>query len=89
MIERDHKSLVNALSKIINGGLGNWINNLSAILWADRSTVRRSTRYTPFYFLCGREPVLPIKLEVPTWRIFPWDEVYDTAKLFAMRVRQI
>ena len=32
---------------------------------------------------------MPIKLEVPTWRIFFWDEVHDTAKLFTMRVRQI
>jgi hypothetical protein len=89
MIERGHKSFINALSKMTNGGLGNWVNNLFIILWADRFTVRRSTEHTPFYLFCDREPVLPIKLEIPIWRIFLWDEVYDTAKLLAMRARQI
>jgi hypothetical protein len=51
--------------------------------------VRRSIRHIPFYFLYSREPVLPIELDVPIWRIFFWDEVYDTAEVFIMRVRQI
>jgi hypothetical protein len=89
MIERGYKLLINALFKIINKGFGNWVNNLFAVLWADRFTVRRSTRHIPFYFFCGREPVLPIKLEIPIWRIFFWDEVYDTAEFLVMRVRQI
>jgi hypothetical protein len=32
MIERDHKLLINALSKMTNEGLENWVNNLSVIL---------------------------------------------------------
>jgi hypothetical protein len=70
MIEKGYKSLVNTLSKMINGGFGNWVDNLPIVLWADYFIIRRSIRHTPFYFLCSREPVLPIKLEVPTWRIF-------------------
>jgi hypothetical protein len=66
MIERGYKLFIDALFKITNGGLGNWIDNLSAVLWADRFTVRRSTRYIPFYLLYGREPILPIKFKVPT-----------------------
>jgi hypothetical protein len=71
IIEKDHKLLINALSKIINREFRNWIDNLLAVLWTDRSTVRRSTGYIPFYLLYGKEPILPIKLKVPTWRIFP------------------
>jgi hypothetical protein len=71
MIEKGHKPLINALSKMINEGLKNWINNLPAVLWADRFTIKRSTGYIPFYLLYSREPVLPIKFKVPTWRIFP------------------
>ena len=40
MIERGHKPIVDALSKMTNGGLGNWMENLPAVLWADRSTVK-------------------------------------------------
>ena len=42
MIEKDYKSIVDTLSKMTARGLGNWVDNLSIVLWADRSTVRRS-----------------------------------------------
>jgi hypothetical protein len=74
---------------MINGEFKNWVNNLLIVLWADRSTMRRSIEHIPFYLFYGREPVLPIKLKVPTWRIFLWDEIYNTAELFIMRARQI
>ena len=66
MIERGHKPIVDALSKMSEGGRENWVRNLPAVLWADRSTVRTSTGLTPYYLNCGSEPVLPIELEVPT-----------------------
>jgi hypothetical protein len=70
MIERGHKLLINTLSKMINGGFRNWVDNLPAILQTDRFIIRRSIGHIPFYLLYGREPVLPIKLNVPIWRIF-------------------
>jgi hypothetical protein len=89
MIERDYKLLINTLSKMTNRGLGNWVDNLLIILWADRFTIRRSTRHIPFYLFYNRKPILPIKLKIPIWRIFLWDEIYNTAKLFTIRARQI
>ena len=89
MIERGHKPIVDALSKMTNGGLDKWVDNLHAVLWADRTTVRRSTGHTPFYLNCGNEAVLPIELEIPTWRIMPWTKVHSTGELLAMRARQI
>jgi hypothetical protein len=32
MIERDHKSVINALAKMIKGGIDKWVRNLHAIL---------------------------------------------------------
>ena len=89
MVERGHKPIVDALSKMTNGGITNWVDNLPAVLWADRTTVRKSTGYTPFYLNCGYEAIMPIELEIPTWRILPWNEVRDTSDLIAMRARQI
>lgn len=63
MIERGHKPIVDALSKMSDGGSTNRVQNLPAVLWADRSTVRTSTDLTPYYINCGNEPVLPIELE--------------------------
>jgi hypothetical protein len=70
MIERGYKLLINALSKMTNGRLRNWVNNLFAVLWIDRFTIRRSTRHTPFYLFYNRKPILLIELEVSIWRIF-------------------
>jgi hypothetical protein len=89
MIERDYKLFVDALSKMTNKGLGNWIDNLFIVLWADRFTIKRLIGHIPFYLFYGRKPVLPIELEIPIWRIFFWDEIHDTAEFFVMRVRQI
>ena len=71
MVERGHKPFVDALAKMTDGGLGNWVQNLAAVLWADRSTVKSTTGLSPYYVLCGSEPVLPIELEIPIWRILP------------------
>lgn len=44
---------------------------------------------TPFQMVCGNEPVLPIELNIPTWRILPWNEVHTTADLLEIRARQL
>ncbi len=69
MIERGHKPIVDALSKMSDGGCKNWVQNLPSVLWVDRSTVRTSTGLDPYYINCGSEPVLPIELEISTGRI--------------------
>ena len=71
MIERGHLSIVNAFAKITDGGKGNWVQNLHAVLWADRITVRKSTGYTPFYLNVSSEPILLIELNIFTWKILP------------------
>jgi hypothetical protein len=70
MIERGYKSFINALSKMTNERLKNWVNNLFAVLWADRFIIKRSIRHIPFYLFYDKESVLFIKLKVPIWRIF-------------------
>lgn len=47
------------------------------------------TGHSPFYIGHGFDPVLPIELEIPTWRILPWGSVTNTAELLAMRARQL
>ena len=66
MIERGHSPIVNAFAKMTDGGEGNWVQNFYAVLWADRTTVRKSTGYTLFYLNVSSEPILPIELDIPT-----------------------
>jgi len=84
LIERGHAPIVAALKKL----RGNWVENLASVLWADRTTVKRSTQETPAYLVSGREHILPIELSIPTWQTLPWAEVKDTPTLLAMRAQQ-
>jgi hypothetical protein len=89
MIERGHTAIVDALSKMTNGGLKNWVTNLHSVLWADRTTIRRTTGLTPFRLNYGNEAVLPIELEIPTWQTLAWSQVRTTGDLLAVRAQQL
>lgn len=89
MIERGHKPIIDALSKMSDESFTNWEQNLLAVLLADWSTVCTSTGLTTYYISYGNEPVFPIKLEIPIWRILHWDNVHITSDLLAMRMRQL
>ena len=89
MVERGHKPIVDALAKLTDGGLGNWVKNLPTVLFAERTTVHQPTGRTPFWVVYGREAVLPIELKFRTWRILDWDKVRTRAELLALRTRQL
>ena len=89
MVEKGHKLIVDALAKMTSGGLDNWVENLPAVAWADQTTTRVSTNQTPFYLNCGRKAILPIKMDLPTWQILPWNQIRSTDELLAMRARQL
>jgi hypothetical protein len=73
MIERGYKPVINALAKMIKGGIGKWVRNLHAVLWINRIIIRKNTGYTPFYLNIDMEAILLIKLNIPIWKILLWD----------------
>ena len=88
MVERGHKPIVDALSKMTNGGQGNWVDNLHSVLFADRATVRTSTGHSPYYLNHGCQPLLPIELKYPTWRVLDFENIESTADLLQIRALQ-
>ena len=62
MVEWGHNPITEALAHMTDGGIGNWVTNLPAVLLAERTTVRQPTGQTPFYVVYGREAVLPVEL---------------------------
>ena len=66
MIERGHKLIVDALAKMTDGGEGDWVLCLPAVLLADRTTTKTTTGSTPYYLNHGAEAVLPVELKYPT-----------------------
>ena len=69
MVERGHRPIIDALAKMGERRIGDWVKDLPAVLWADRSTIKVTTNITPYRIVCGQDLVLPIELEIPTWRI--------------------
>ena len=65
IIEKKYRLIVNTFSKMTDESLGNWVQNLPAVLWVDRIIVRRFTGRNSFYLNCGRDPILPIKFDIP------------------------
>ena len=59
---------MSGLKKRLDDAKGRWVEELPHVLWAYRTTPRRSTRETPFSMSYGAEVVIPIKTGFPTLR---------------------
>lgn len=90
MIERGHQPLLNTLSKLQKGDPTNWPDRLPALLWADRITAKRTTGYTPFELVYGRDAIEPIHLVKETWdSVVSWPQVRTTKQLLKARMDQV
>lgn len=61
---------------------------LPAALWADRTTTKAATGFTPAYMVYSTEVVLPIELQLDTWPYLPWKDNLETSELLALRMQQ-
>jgi len=89
IVEGGHYLISFALTKILDGKGVGWVNRLPAVLLADRTAIRSSHGYPPFYLLFGYDPVLPIEVDIPTWRILNWDSASQPEDLIRLRVRML
>ncbi|XP_071730065.1 uncharacterized protein [Rutidosis leptorrhynchoides] len=51
-----------------------WVDELSNVLWAHRTTFKKSTGKTPFSLVYGSEAMIPAEIFVPTYRVANFDE---------------
>jgi hypothetical protein len=58
-------------------------------MWAHRITVRRTTGYSAFELIYGRECLLPIQLAVNSWNLVDWDAVKSDEDLMLARMEQL
>jgi hypothetical protein len=64
MVEYSHHLIKDMLSKIIKGGKGDWLKNLSIVLLIDRTTVKTIIDFSSFRLIYRVEAILLIELEV-------------------------
>ena len=59
---------MNGLKKRLDDAKGRWVEELPHVLWTYRTTLRKSTRETPFSMTYGAEAVIPLENGFPTMR---------------------
>lgn len=64
--EVTNKVIVDGLKKRLEQAKGRWVEELPAILWAYRTSPRRSTRESPFALAYRTEVVIPLQIGLPT-----------------------
>ena len=58
--ERLNRTIINMLKSIPDQEKKNWKDHLAKLTFAYNSTVNKTTQFSPFFLLFGREPRLPI-----------------------------
>ncbi|CAL8990979.1 unnamed protein product, partial [Prunus brigantina] len=58
--------VLDCLKKRLEGAEGKWVDELLGVLWAYRTTKRRSIKKTPFSLACGTEAIIPSHITVPS-----------------------
>ena len=59
-VERMNRTMLNMLKCLEEEQKGDWSNHLAKLAFAYNATTHKSTGYSPFFLLMGREPVLPV-----------------------------
>ncbi|GJV82399.1 reverse transcriptase domain-containing protein [Tanacetum coccineum] len=68
LVERANRSLGEGIKARLERHKGRWVEELSHVLWAHRTTIKVSTGDTPFSLVYGTEAVIPAKIGMPTIR---------------------
>jgi hypothetical protein len=89
LVERGDDAVVNSLAKYCSDAPTEWVKYLLLALWADRISVRRSTGYSAFELLYGRECLLPIEFTVQSWGMVDWEQIESREDLISARMRQL
>lgn len=66
--EASNKTILKGIKRRLEKKKGNWPDELPIVLWAFRTTPRRSTGETPYSLAYGTEAVIPIEVGLPTNR---------------------
>ena len=60
LAESYNKNLIKIIKKLLEDNKKNWDSKLKYALWADRVTIKKSTRNSPFKLVYGTNVVFPI-----------------------------
>ncbi|GFS42946.1 hypothetical protein Acr_00g0082720 [Actinidia rufa] len=73
--EATNKTIMNGIKKQLEKAKGKWVDELANVLWAYRTTPRKTTNEMPYSLAFGFEAVIPLEVGLPTIRT----EAYNTS----------
>ena len=71
--EASNRVIMNGIKRKLEAAKGKWVEELPSILWAYRTTIRKSTNETPFALAFGVEAVIPLEIGLPITRTIEFD----------------
>ncbi|KII75178.1 Transposon Ty3-G Gag-Pol polyprotein [Thelohanellus kitauei] len=87
MVERFNKTIVSMISKYVDQ-YPDWDNYLQKLMFTCRPSSHKSTKYSPYEAVFGREPRLPIDLIIKPFQLK--NGIYeDTATKLSNRIKKI
>ena len=89
IVERRHRDIREALVKTANAEGVTWVDVLPEVFWADRTTVQKSTGFSPFYLVHGVEPLLPFDISEVTYLTPEVSGLMETSELLVRRARAL
>ena len=63
LCERQNRTIKDSLAKVLEEKPKEWPNIIDGILFAHRVSIHYSTKYSPFFLMYNRHPILPIDIE--------------------------
>ena len=79
--EASNKTILNGIKKKLEKAKGRWVDELSNVLWAYRTTPRKATNETPYSLAFGFEAVIPLEVGLPTIRTDAYDASHNNEVL--------
>ena len=83
--EATNKTILNRLKKRLEGAKSRWVEELPNVLWAYRTTPRRSMGETPFSVTYGAEAAIPAEINLCSAQV----SGFSPAKNAELMVRQL
>ena len=63
LCERQNRTVKNSLVKVLEEKPKEWLNIIDGILFAHRVSMHYSAKYSPFFLMYNRHPILPIDIK--------------------------
>jgi transposase InsO family protein len=89
VVERGHFIIREALLKTCKDKISEWPQRLPEIMFADRVTTSRVTRFSPYQLLHATDPLLPLDIAEATFLVEEFRSGINTEDLLKLRARQI